>query len=112
MSVFQPITLSKAAAQHVKTKLQQRGKGVGLRFGIRVSGCTGYRFEVDYADAIHSTDEVIEQHGVKLIMDKKQLPQLQGTTIHFEQQNLLNQGFEFSNPNIKDSCGCGESFNF
>ena len=91
--------------------LSQRGEGSGLRLGTRVSGCTGYAYIVDYADEIKEDDTVFESFGVKVVVDKKSLSMLVGTEIDYIKQNLLNHGFEFRNPNIKDECGCGESFN-
>lgn len=106
------ITLSKEAAEHVLSMLKKRSYGLGLRFGLRVSGCTGFRYDLDYADEILDDEKVFEQHGVKLIVKSKYLKQLDGMVINFNNQSLLNQGFEFTNPNVKDACGCGESIGF
>lgn len=104
------VVLTENAASHISRKLTERGAGVGLRLGTRKSGCTGYAYVVDYADDIGEQDEVFESHGVKVIVDKTSLPHLEGMTVDFVKTNALNEGFEFINPNVKDMCGCGESF--
>jgi len=104
------VTLTDAAAKHVANMLEKRGDGLGLRLAIKKSGCSGFAYVVDYADEIHDDDQVFENHGVKVIVDNTSLPHLDGTEIDFGQSNLLNSGFEFRNPNVKDACGCGESF--
>ncbi len=104
------VTLSIDAAEHVLKKLEQRGYGVGLRLGIRVSGCTGFAYVVDYADQIDENDQVFVSHGASVVVNQKSLPHLDGMEIGFTKDNLLNQGFDFQNPNVIDSCGCGESF--
>ena len=105
------VQLTESAADHVKTMLEKRGHGVGLRLGIRVSGCTGYAYVVDYADCIEENDTVYESFGIKTVVDAKSIEALTGMTVDYTRDNLLNQGFEFNNPNVQDSCGCGESFN-
>lgn len=105
-----PITLTEAAARHVATMLDKRGRGVGLRVGTKKSGCTGFAYVVDYADAVDDQDTVFDSHGVKVIVDADSLPHIDGMEIDFVRNNLLNEGFEFRNPNVKDMCGCGESF--
>ncbi len=104
------IHLTAAAAKRVQTMLGKRGHGVGLRLGTRKSGCSGLAYVVDYADTIGTNDAVFESHGVKLVVDNGSLPALDGMQIDYVRSNLLNEGFEFRNPNIKDTCGCGESF--
>lgn len=104
------VVLTETAAEHVNTKLTERGAGIGLRIGTRKSGCTGYAYVVDYADQIDDQDQVFESHGVKVVVDSASLPYLSGMTIDFVRTNALNEGFEFINPNVKDMCGCGESF--
>jgi len=104
------IELTEAAATHVAKELAKRGKGEGLRVGTRKSGCTGFAYVVDYADDISANDHVYQSHGVKVIVDDKSLSNIDGMVIDFVRTNLLNQGFEFRNPNVKDECGCGESF--
>ena len=105
------IILTESAARHVQKMLAQRRKGIGLRLGTRKSGCTGYAYVVDYADKIEQSDRVFESNGVKVVVNKESLSMLDGMTLDFVRENVLNQGFEFINPNIKDMCGCGESFN-
>ena len=104
------VELTEAAAQHVANELRKRGKGEGLRIGTKKSGCTGFAYVVDYADEVGPDDQVYESHGIKVVVDQKSLPNLDGMQIDFVKTNLLNQGFEFRNPNVKDMCGCGESF--
>jgi iron-sulfur cluster assembly protein len=104
------VTLTESAAQHVAGMLDKRGHGVGLRVGTKKSGCTGFAYDVDYADAVGEGDQVFESHGVKVVVDEASLSRVDGMEIDFVRSSLLNQGFEFRNPNIKDMCGCGESF--
>lgn len=104
------IELTKAAASHVVNELNKRGRGEGLRVGTKKSGCTGFAYVVDYADQIGEADLVYQSHGVKVVVDEQSLANLDGMVIDFVRTNLLNQGFEFRNPNVKDMCGCGESF--
>lgn len=105
------ISLTEHAANHVTAMLAKRGSGVGLRVGTRKSGCSGFAYEVDYADEVKDDDIVYESHGVKLIVDKQSLPILDGMELDYVKTNALHEGFEFNNPNVKDMCGCGESFN-
>lgn len=104
------ITLTQAAARHVQGSLQKRGKGVGLRLGVRTSGCSGMAYVLEYADNIEPEDIIFENLGVKVIINPKSLVYLNGTELDFVRQGL-NEGFIFNNPNVKDECGCGESFN-
>lgn len=104
------IELTQSAAEHVQKMMQSRPESVGLRLGTRKSGCTGFAYEVDYAEAIGENDRVFESHGVKVVVDKDSLSMLDGMTIDFGKTNILNEGFDFINPNIKEMCGCGESF--
>lgn len=104
------INLTEAAARHVSNELTKRGRGEGLRIATKKSGCTGFAYVVDYADEIGEDDHVYESHGIRVVVDEKSLTQLDGMEIDFVKTNLLNEGFEFRNPNIKDMCGCGESF--
>ena len=103
------ITLTEAAADRVKSFLENRGKGVGLRLGVRTSGCSGMAYVLEFVDEIEDSDAVFEEHGVKVIIDPKSMVYLDGTELDFKRDGL-NEGFEFNNPNVKDSCGCGESF--
>jgi iron-sulfur cluster assembly protein len=104
------ITLTEAAARHVAGMIEKRGQGVGLRVGTKKSGCSGFAYDVDYADEIGGQDAVFESHGIKVVVDSMSLERINGMEIDFVRSNLLNQGFEFRNPNVKGSCGCGESF--
>jgi len=104
------VTLTERAAQHVQTFLAKRGKGVGLRVGVRTSGCSGMAYKLEFADALNPDDHAFESHGVTVVVDPKSLPYLDGTELDFAREGL-NEGFKFQNPNVKDECGCGESFN-
>ncbi|UCH53617.1 MAG: iron-sulfur cluster assembly protein IscA [Pseudomonadota bacterium] len=104
------VTLTANAAERVRASLAKRGRGEGLRLGVRNSGCSGKAYVVEYADRIEPEDQVYESHGVKLIVDPKSLVFLDGTELDYTREGL-NEGFKFSNPNVKNSCGCGESFN-
>ena len=104
------ITLTEAAADRVKTFMEQRGKGVGLRLAVKTTGCSGMAYVMEYADVIENDDVIFEDHGVKLLIDRKSLVYLDGTELDFAREGL-NEGFQFNNPNVKDMCGCGESFN-
>jgi iron-sulfur cluster assembly protein len=104
------ITLTVRAAGHVTSFLARRGKGVGLRVGVRTTGCSGLAYKLEYADAINPEDHTFESHGVKVVVDPKSLAYLDGTELDFTREGL-NEGFKFDNPNVKDQCGCGESFN-
>ena len=104
------ITLTESAAQHVKKFLAKRGKGEGLRLGVRTSGCSGLAYVLEYVDRVETEDNVFEDRGVKVVVDPKSLAYLDGTEVDYTREGL-NEGFKFNNPNVKDSCGCGESFN-
>jgi len=104
------ISLTHAAAERVKTFLASRGKGLGLRLGVRKTGCSGFAYVVNYADDTAASDLVFEDRGVKVFVDPESLPLIRGTTVDFVKQGL-NEAFRFHNPNIKGECGCGESFN-
>ena len=104
------IQLTESAAQHVQKMLQTRPGSLGLRLGARKSGCTGFAYEVDYAEVIGEDDLVFESQGISIVVDKQSLPMLNGMTVDFGKTNILNEGFDFINPNIKEMCGCGESF--
>jgi len=103
------ISLTPAAAERVKSFLASRGKGLGLRLGVRKTGCSGFAYVVNYADDSGVTDHVFEDRGVKVFVDPDSLPLINGTTVDFVKQGL-NEAFRFHNPNIKGECGCGESF--
>ena len=104
------VTLSENAAKHVSSYLTKRGKGIGLRLGVRTSGCSGVAYRIEFADMLESDDVQFESHGVKVLVDSKSLPYLDGTELDYAREGL-KEGFKFKNPNVKDACGCGESFN-
>lgn len=104
------ITMSDAAAQRVQTFLNHRGKGLGLRLGVRTSGCSGMAYVLEFVDEKNDDDIVFENKGVKVIIDSKSLVYLDGTELDFVKEGL-NEGFKFNNPNVTSECGCGESFN-
>ena len=103
------ITLTDAAAERVKNFLANRGKGEGLRLGVRTTGCSGMAYVLEFADAIDDEDQVFESNGVKIVIDPKSLLYMDGTELDYGKEGL-NEGFQFKNPNVKDTCGCGESF--
>jgi iron-sulfur cluster assembly protein len=103
------VTLTEAAARHVARYITKRGKGVGVRLGVKTTGCSGMAYKLEYADEVAPEDHVFEGHGVKVLVDPKSLPYLEGTQLDFVREGL-NEGFRFNNPNEKDRCGCGESF--
>ena len=103
------ITLTNAAAERIKTFLANRGKGYGLRLGVKTSGCSGMAYVLEFADEAQAEDVVFEDKGVKVLVDPKSLIYLDGTELDYSKEGL-NEGFKFNNPNVKDSCGCGESF--
>lgn len=103
------IYLSEAAARRIRDQLARRGKGIGLRLGVKRSGCSGYAYVVDYADEVEPEDVVLETQGVKVVIRRDQLAYLEGLEIDFCREGL-NEAFRFHNPNAKASCGCGESF--
>ena len=104
------VTLTEKAASHVQSFLAKRGKGVGLRVGVRTSGCSGMAYKLEFVDAIEANDTQFESHGVRVVVDPKSLPYVDGTELDYTREGL-NEGFKFRNPNVKDECGCGESFN-
>ena len=104
------ITVTEAAAQHVQKFLANRGKGVGIRLGVRTSGCSGMAYVLEFADQVEDDDLVFEDRGVKVVIDPKSLVYLDGTELDFTREGL-NEGFKFNNPNVTNQCGCGESFN-
>src|SRR5262245_50081772 len=103
------ISLTDSAATRVRTYLAKRGSGVGLRLGVRRSGCNGWAYTIDYADRIAADDVVFEQSGVKVIVAAESLTLIDGTEVDFVKEGL-NEAFKFRNPNVKGECGCGESF--
>lgn len=105
MSVY----LTETAAKQIQTQIDKRGGGLGLRLGVKKSGCSGFAYVIDFADRIENDDRVFEDHGVKLIVNPEHLPMLDGLQLDYRKQGL-NSAFKFENPNVKGSCGCGESF--
>jgi len=104
------LSLTETAADRVKAFLENRGKGLGVRLGVKTTGCSGMAYVIEFVDEINEMeDEVFESNGVKIIVDKKSLVYIDGTEMDFVKEGL-NEGFEFNNPNTKESCGCGESF--
>ena len=104
------ITVTENAAKRVTTFLASRGRGVGVRLGVRTSGCSGMAYVLEFADEVGNEDLVFEDRGVKVIIDPKSLVYLDGTELDYGKEGL-NEGFRFNNPNVKNMCGCGESFN-
>ena len=103
------IIITESAAAQVARQLEKRGAGLGLRLGVKKSGCTGFAYVVDYADSAEDSDEVFVQHGVKVVINKDDLPYLAGIQVDFRREGI-SEAFKFDNPNIKAMCGCGESF--
>lgn len=103
------ITMTPAAADRVRSFLVNRGKGVGLRLGLRTSGCSGMAYVLEFVDSLNDDDEMFDIEDVKIIIDAKSLIYLQGIELDFVKEGL-NEGFQFNNPNAKGECGCGESF--
>ncbi len=103
------VTLSARAAEHVSKFIAKRGKGIGIRLGVKTSGCSGMAYKLEFADAAEADDVVFDSHGLKVLVDPRSLPYLDGTELDFAKEGL-NEGFKFNNPNVKDQCGCGESF--
>lgn len=103
------ISLTEVAAQRVQRFLDSRGQGLGVRLGVRTSGCSGLAYVLEFVDDLDEGDQVFEDRGVKVIIDQKSLVYLDGTELDYGKDGL-NEGFKFNNPNVKDECGCGESF--
>ena len=105
------VTLTENAAKHVQNMIAKRGHGIGLRIATKLSGCSGFSYVVDYADDVNTSDDcVFDSFGVKVVVDKVSLSNLEGMVVDYVKNNILNEGFEFINPNVQDMCGCGESF--
>ncbi|MCC7058734.1 MAG: iron-sulfur cluster assembly protein IscA [Burkholderiaceae bacterium] len=103
------VNLTEAAARHVTRFIERRGKGLGLRVGVKASGCSGMSYQLEFADTRNPDDVEFESRGVHVFIDPKSLPFLQGIELDFVREGL-NEGFKFVNPNVKGTCGCGESF--
>jgi len=104
------ISMTEAAAKHVRRSLEGRGKGEGIRLGVRTTGCSGLAYVLEFVDEVAAEDLVFESFGVKVFVDPKSLTYLDGTELDFTREGL-NEGFKFNNPNVRGECGCGESFN-
>lgn len=104
-----PVSVTESAARHVGGQLEARGRGEGIRIGVRTSGCSGLAYVLEFVDEPDPMDEVFEGHGVKVYVDPKSLLYLDGTVVDFAREGL-NEGLEFKNPNVAGECGCGESF--
>ncbi|MEY3221040.1 MAG: iron-sulfur cluster assembly protein IscA [Pseudomonadota bacterium] len=103
------ISLTENAAKHIRKSLDKRGKGVGLRLGVKTSGCSGMAYTLEFADQTEDQDQIFESQGIKVIIDPKSLLYLNGTELDYTREGL-NEGFKFNNPNVQNTCGCGESF--
>ncbi len=103
------ITLTERAAKQIEKQLAKRGSGIGLRLGVKPSGCSGYAYVLDYAEQLTDDDTIFEQNGVKVIVKKADLEYLDGVELDYAREGL-NEAFKFNNPNVKGTCGCGESF--
>jgi iron-sulfur cluster assembly protein len=103
------ITLTEAAAQRVEKFLANRGKGIGLRLGVKTTGCSGMAYTLEFVDEALPEDTKFQSHGITVVVDPKSLVYIDGTELDFTKEGL-NEGFKFNNPNVKDECGCGESF--
>lgn len=103
------ISLTESAADRIRTFLSARGHGIGLRLGVKKTGCSGFAYVVNYADAVGAEDVVFENWGVKVVIDRESLGYVDGTEVDFVKEGL-NEAFRFRNPNVKGECGCGESF--
>ena len=103
------ITLTESAAKHVATQLESRGHGIGIRVGVTTTGCSGMAYVLEFVDELDPNDKVFEDQGIRIIVDPKSLVYIDGTEMDFVKQGV-NEGFEFTNPNARGECGCGESF--
>ena len=103
------ITITENAAKHINSYLTKRGKGLGVRLGVKTSGCSGMAYNLEFVDEVNDEDLIFEEHGARVYIDPKSLVYLDGTQVDYTKEGL-QEGFKFENPNVKDSCGCGESF--
>ena len=103
------ITMTEAAKAHIQTQMRQRGKGIGIRLGVKTAGCSGLSYVLEFVDAAADEDQLFDQGDFALCIDPKSLIYLDGTELDFVKEGL-NEGFQFNNPNVKNECGCGESF--
>lgn len=103
------VSMTEAAAKHVSQFLEKRGKGIGLRVGVKTSSCSGMAYKLEFADVLEPDDQVFDSHGIKVIVDPKSLVYIDGTQLDYTREGI-QEGFKFNNPNEKDHCGCGKSF--
>lgn len=103
------LSLTERAARQIKKQLEKRGKGIGLKLGVKKSGCSGYSYALDYADSLNENDAVFEDFGVKVIVNADDMPFVEGIELDYRREGI-NEAFQFNNPNVKGTCGCGESF--
>ncbi|MEY3996064.1 MAG: hypothetical protein RL344_407 [Pseudomonadota bacterium] len=103
------VTLSVAAVKHINRSLSKRGKGIGVRLGVKTTGCSGLAYKLEFVDDTLPEDVVFDVEGIKVMVDPKSMPYVDGTQLDFVREGL-NEGFKFNNPNERDRCGCGESF--
>lgn len=103
------ITLTESAARRIQQQLEKRGKGLALRIGVKKVGCSGFAYTFDYADEVRANDQLFESHAAQVVIDAANLPFLDGSQIDFVREGL-NATFKFDNPNVDNTCGCGESF--
>ncbi|MBU2569696.1 MAG: iron-sulfur cluster assembly accessory protein [Gammaproteobacteria bacterium] len=103
------ISLTESAAKQIKKQLDKRGSGVGLKLGVKKSGCSGFAYTIDYADEVHEGDRVFEKYGVKVITTQDDLAVIDGIELDYRREGI-NEAFKFNNPNVTGMCGCGESF--
>jgi len=103
------ITLTENAVKQIEKQLKSRGRGLGLKLGVKVSGCSGFAYVLDYADKILDSDQIFEQQGVKVIVAQEDMEKLDGTVLDYAREGI-NEAFKFNNPNVTGQCGCGESF--
>ncbi len=103
------ISLSDRAASHIRTYLAKHGGGIGLRIGVKPTGCSGYKYVVETAENVADTDKTFESRGITIVVDDQSIAYLAGTELDYVQEGL-NEGFRFKNPNVDETCGCGESF--
>ncbi len=103
------ITLTESAAKQIRKQLARRGKGLALRIGIKKVGCSGFAYTFDYADEVQVGDQMFESYNANVVIDAGSLPFLDGSRVDFVKEGL-NDSFKFDNPNVDNTCGCGESF--
>jgi iron-sulfur cluster assembly protein len=103
------VSITENAARQIQKQLQKRGGGIGLRLGVKTSGCSGFAYILDYANEVESDDLVFDQYNVKVLVKSNDLDKLEGIELDYEKKGF-NEAFKFNNPNVKASCGCGESF--